>query len=64
MKTAELALNRRVLLHLSTGLKSPFDIINNGNRMSEKRLMLDTYAAKEGYKANDISIIGFCALAA
>ena len=46
-------------LHLLTDSKSLFDIISKGSRTNEKRVMLDIHAAREGYKAHDISNIGF-----
>lgn len=52
-------LDRCVPLHLLTDSKSLFDIISKGSRANEKRLMLDIYAARERYHANEISNIGF-----
>ena len=34
-------------------------IISKGSRTSEKRVMLDIYAAQKAYKAKEISKIGF-----
>ena len=48
----------RTTLNL-TDSKSLFDIIRKGSHTNEKRLMLDLYAAREGYKSRDISNIGF-----
>ena len=53
------ALNRDVPLHLFTDSKSLFDIISKGSRTREKRVMLDVYAAREGYTSQCISNIGF-----
>ena len=55
----EEALRSAVPLHLFTDSKSLFDIISKGSRTSEKRIMLDVHAAREGYKAKLISNIGF-----
>ena len=46
-------------LHLLTDSKSLFDFISKESRTNEKHLMLDIHAAREGYKAHDISNIGF-----
>lgn len=46
-------------LQLFTDNKSLFDTISRGSRTSEKRLMLDVFAAREGYKTGLISDIGF-----
>ena len=62
-KTVELALNRRLLLHLLTDSKSLFGIISKGSRTNKKRLMPDIYAARKGYKARDISNIVLCPFA-
>lgn len=51
-------LNRHVHLDLFTDSKSLFDIISRGSKTSEKRLMLDVAAAREGFKNQDISNIG------
>ena len=55
----EHALERPVLMHLLTDSKSLFDIISKGTRTSEKIIMLDICAAREGYKSREISNIGF-----
>ncbi len=52
-------LGRKVPLILLTGSKSLFDVISKGTRTSEKRMMLDIAAAREGYRRRDISNIGF-----
>lgn len=46
-------------LQLFTDSKSLFDIISKGSRTSEKRLMLDIAAAREGFRDHLISDIGF-----
>ncbi len=46
-------------LILLTDSKSLFDVISNGTRTSEKRMMLEIAAAREGYRRKDISNIGF-----
>jgi len=50
---------RRVPLHLLTDSKALFDIISKGSRTSEKRMMLDIAAAREGFRDRVISDIGF-----
>lgn len=45
-------------LRLLTDNKSLFDSISKGSRTSEKRLMLDTAAAREGYRISAVSDIG------
>ncbi len=55
----EQATRRPVPMHLLTDSKSLFDIISKGTRTSEKRIMLDVHAAREGYKTREISNIGF-----
>ena len=52
-------LKRAVPMHLLTDSKSLFDIISKGTRTSEKRIMLDIHAAREGYRTREISNIGF-----
>ena len=52
-------LQHPVPVHLLTDSKSHFDIISKGSRTSEKCIMLDVHAAREGYKAKEISNIGF-----
>lgn len=51
-------LNRNINLDIFTDSKSLFDIISKGSKTSEKRLMLDVAAAREGFKTQDISNIG------
>ena len=46
-------------LPLRTDSKSLFDVISKGSRASEKRMMLDIAAAREGFKEKTISDIGF-----
>ena len=53
------ALRQEIPLHLFTDSKSLFDIISKGSRTSEKRIMLDVFAAREGYVSRNISNIGF-----
>lgn len=50
---------RKVPLHLFTESKSLFDVISKGSRTSEKRLMLDIAAAREGFRDKLIFDIGF-----
>ena len=57
--TIEVAIANSVQLHLLTDSKSFFDTISKGNRTNEKRLMLDVYVARQGYKEQDIGNIGF-----
>jgi len=51
--------NRTIPLHLLTDSKALFDIISKGSRTSEKRMMLDIAAAREGFRDRIISDIGF-----
>ena len=55
----EHALQQTVTVHLLTDSKSLFDIISRGSRTSEKRIMLDLQAAREGHEGKEISNIGF-----
>ena len=57
-KELAVLLNRNVNLDLFTDSKSLFDIISRGSKTSEKRLMLDVAASREGFKNKDISNIG------
>lgn len=50
---------RSVPLHLLTDNKALFDIISKGSRTSEKRMMLDIAAAREGFRDRVILDIGF-----
>jgi len=50
---------RHIPLHLLTDSKALFDIISKGSRTSEKRMMLDIAAAREGFRDRVISDIGF-----
>jgi len=50
---------RPIPLHLLTDSKALFDIISKGSRTSEKRMMLDIAAAREGFRDHVISDIGF-----
>lgn len=52
-------LGYRVPVQLMTDSKSLFDIISKGSRTSEKRMMLDIAAAREGFRDKAISDIGF-----
>ena len=45
--------------HLFMDSKSLFDVISKGSRRSEKRLMLDIAAAREGFQNKVISNVGF-----
>eukprot|EP00171_Calliarthron_tuberculosum_P000537 IDg537t1 len=51
--------SRRIPVQLFTDSKSLFDVISKGSRTSEKRLMLDIAAAREGFRNKTISDIGF-----
>jgi len=51
--------DRPIPLHLLTDSKALFDIISKGSRTSEKRMMLDIAAAREGFRDRVISDIGF-----
>ena len=55
----EQLLSRAVPLQMLTDSKSLFDVIACGSRTSEKRIMLDIVAAREGYASGEISNIGF-----
>ena len=55
----EHALQHTVPVHLLTDSKSLFNIISKGSRTSEKRIMLDVHATREGYKSKETSNIGF-----
>ena len=52
-------LNRKVPMQLLTDSKSLFDVISKGSRTSEKRIMLDIAAAREGFRDKLISDIEF-----
>ena len=54
-----LLLGYRMPVQLLTASKSLFDFISKGSRTSEKRMMLDIAAAREGFKDKTISDIGF-----
>ncbi|CAN8072966.1 unnamed protein product [Agarophyton chilense] len=54
-----LIMNRDIPVQLFTDSKSLFDVISKGSRTSEKRLMLDIAAARQGFKTKAISDIGF-----
>ena len=49
----------KVPVQLLTYSKSLFDVISKGSRTSEKRMMLDIAAAREGFRDKVISDIGF-----
>lgn len=51
-------LGRSIHVQLLTDSKCLFDVISKGSRTSEKRVMLDIAAAKEGFKDRLISDIG------
>ena len=51
--------NRTIPLQLLTDSKGLFDIVSKGSKTSEKRLMLDIAAAREGFRDRIISDIGF-----
>ena len=50
---------RKIPVQLLTDSKSLFDVISKGSRTSEKRVMLDIAAAREGFRDKVISDIGF-----
>ena len=52
-----------VPVKLYTDNKSLFDVVSRGPRKSEKRLMTDISAAREGFKTHYISDIGFVHIA-
>lgn len=52
-------LKKRIPLQLLTDSKCLFDVISKGSRTSEKRMILDTAAAREGIKEGVASDIGF-----
>ncbi len=47
-------------LRLLSDSESTFDVISKGSRTSEKRMMIDIAATREGYKNYSIFDIGFC----
>ena len=55
----EFVLRQPILLHILTDSRSVFDIISKGSLTSEKRIIVDIHAAREAYKAQEISNIGF-----
>ena len=55
----ELVFSRKVPVQLFTDSKSLFDFISKGSRTSEKRMMLDIAAAREGFKDKTISDVRF-----
>ena len=52
-------LDIEVPVQLFTDSKCLFDVISKGSRTSEKRMMIDIAAAREGFKRKEISDIGF-----
>ena len=48
-----------VPVRLLTDCKHLFDVVSKGSRTSQKRMMLDIAAAREGFKTKTISDIGF-----
>ena len=52
-------LGKKIPVRLFTDNKSLFDVISKGSRTSEKRMMLDIAAAREGFRDKVISDIGF-----
>ena len=54
-----MAIANNVQLYLLTDSKTLCDIISKACRTNEKRPMLDVYAARQGYKEQEISNIGF-----
>lgn len=55
----EWMLGKKPPAQLLTDSKSLLDVISKGSRASEKRMMLDIAAAREGFKGKVISDIGF-----
>ena len=51
----EFVLRQPILVHILTDSKSVFENISKGSRTSEKRIMLDIYAARQAYKTLEIS---------
>ena len=54
-----LLLHKDVPVQLLTDSKSLFDVVSKGSRTSERRMMLDIAAAREGFRNKVISDIGF-----
>ena len=52
-------LSKKIPVQLLTDSKALFDVVSKGSRTSEKRMMLDIAAAREGFKSKAISDIGF-----
>lgn len=52
-------LSKKIPVQLLTDSKSLFHVVSKGSRTSEKKMMLDIAAAKEGFKNKTISDIGF-----
>ena len=52
-------LRHNVPLELLTDSKAMLDVISKGFKTSEKRLMLDIAAARDGFRDKSISDIGF-----
>ena len=52
-------LGKKIPVQLFTDSKSLFDVISKGSRTSEKRMMLDIAASREGFRDKVISDIGF-----
>lgn len=55
----ETVMGRKIPVQLFTDSKCLFDVIWKGSRTSEKRIMLDIAAAREGFCDKTISDIGF-----
>ena len=53
------AYRRPITMHFLTDSKSLLRIISKDSCTSEKKIMLDIHAAREAYKAREISSIGF-----
>ena len=52
-------LSKKIPVQLLTDSKALFDVVSKGSRTSEKRMMLDIAAAREGFKSKTISDTGF-----
>ena len=55
----QVILQKHIPVHLFTDSKCLFDVIAKGSRTSEKRTMRDIAVAREAFKKNKISNIGF-----
>ena len=58
-KQLEFFLRQAIPVQIFAYSKRLFDIISKRSQASEKRIMLDMYATRQAYKAQEISNIGF-----